>query len=562
MNFSVRWHASIVALAILLLANHASAAQAGDKLGQAPHRAVFGTAFGDLARQGKVAIVAEEEPFKATLNAVETKKLSDRLAKAGNAFDTVVSEVASAYGYTARRLNTTVILLTKRYEQPGDIPIVPLGETIHALRSQLRLFTPLDATSGAPVSPAATLWSSFTPQDYPALTKGISLDKLDDRQQELLIQWATSGYGTKVTTIHELLRHLEALQLNSAVFRRIPFQGRENIPVLTCVGAFGQDGTERQLGMSHNVWGRLDGENIVMTGPDSHIVFASVSPSTRPFSAQQQKFVDDVLGSRMSDLTSPTKEDLARAPRPWYSDTHTLRDFLKTLHTEDSTKKVTFDAVADSPLDEKLITVFGQGFATSRNLLDAVAALYDLVVSDEKQPTYRITFPDLPRARTLVDLFRVQYEVFPAPYRRVLEARGEAARKQRPQVEAEKPPLARPLRGEQAALLDNTVTRGQLNSEAYRRLRALLEPLLPPESRNALRINDCGTEVPATLSFLRVMERLNYLDFRERVPDVLQDLSQDFSQIQLKMRLDEMGKPVQLCIYRGSVLVEFFRVPK
>lgn len=416
----------------------------------------FKTVLNALAKQGRVAFVAEGTPFKATLTDEQMRVLCDSDAPLSQ----TVSRLAQAYDYSVES-RSGVYRLKKCYTDPNEIPNVTLDEARLAAGEAKRI---LNAIS--PYSPQRPV------ENDPAF------------QQFVLSLTPEQWQATKN----------ETLRVSSLK----PFQQQQirRLALFYFVQLFAQRKTEL-------VSSKLD----KVVGQDIVLCWRTHPLGERLFGYGQASRVSktpwfEPLSTPATFITGELPLEFGHAPGQPFADPTTplpgadavaISANLDTLESTVATLNKTLAARApdppvitvDSALAAKPVTVAGLTNASPYEVLSACADVYGLrVMEQDNGRTRRLTRRALFLPGDVTRLSEALRRVFPDPFLRALHrderdrARDEALRAAQPNSSAEQ---VRAVVAEQQAEQEARFRRWQnaplaLRTAAVRRLRATVEP--------------------------------------------------------------------------------------
>ena len=391
----------------------------------------FQTSIDALAAQGHVAIVAEGVPFHRTLTDAQTFRFSKEAP-----LSVMLPILADAYDCDVEYRNK-VYLLKKRYSDVRDLPAVTLEEYGQAVQDILIVLRPFAINTEFPVRDNAL---NHVLPDLAAMLTPEQMQALHDRK--LAVATLTQEQKAKVWQfVYYFYAQTPFEEAEEAAFQ---FKGAPKASV-----GVDQKGTSLFGRAFHPfVYQTLsyDGQSVLRSFDNGTV--AMVSPS----------------GVTLNDPVLPPEE----AGETGKAAPLTLAEEVAALN------KRGLHAAVDAALRVKPISIAGAGNATPGQILQALANIYGLRVTepDGKDKTVRITRPLFRVPLEAAALPECIWHVVPEPLQRAIH-RGERAAIERDAQKASTAPSGGPLQAMQR--LDERRTEDQerprkLQAAAVRRL--------------------------------------------------------------------------------------------
>jgi hypothetical protein len=373
---------------------------------------IFRDALKAVATQAHVTLVAEGEPLKLTLPKEEVQDFPE----GDVALPEIVAKLAAAFDYSAESQGN-VFVLRKRYSDPRDLPGVTLQECALAVQDVMRVASALNPRvpprryGGTRHPLAGELIATLTPEQLQAMQdKELRVADLTPRLQAQVWRIALYYYVQyPMDDAERVLKRINQITKTDPVFCQKDAYGLQRLFGYEI--AAGPQGRSLFLPLSH--------PNQVRTG--SGWIQVMLPPAAKKAPTAPPSDPTDPLPSDATESTGITLEN------------STLETVTAALSARrDSPAKM----VVDAALAAKPITVVGQDFTPSTQVLTALADAYGLRVKAEDDGTLRLTRRLFKVATNASDLPEAVRRVFPEPFLRALQGRKLAALTSQPPDEA------------------------------------------------------------------------------------------------------------------------------
>lgn len=350
-----------------------------------PEGRTFQASIDALAAQGHVAIVAEGVPFHRTLSDSQASRFSKEAP-----LSVMLPALADAYDYDVEYRNS-VYLLKKRYSDIRDLPAVTLEEYSQAVQDILTVLRPFAASTQFPVRHIALddiipdLATTLTPEQMQALRdRKLAVAALTPEQKAKVWQFVCYFYAQT--------------PFGKAEEAAFEFKGVPQASVGVDQKGYSQFGTTFHPFVYQTL--SYDGQSVLRTFEQDTVM--TVSPG----------------GVTLSEpVLPPEQAEFMGKDAPI-----TLAQEVTTLN------KRGLHATVDAALRVKPVSIAGDGNATPKRMLQALADVYGLRVTEPsgKDKAVRLTRPLFRVPLEAAALPECVWEVVPEPLQRAIH-RGERA---------------------------------------------------------------------------------------------------------------------------------------
>lgn len=357
----------------------------------------FFSAFTVLSQQGRVMIVAEDQPLYPTLTSLVSQSPARRAAaaltlkKEGEPLSTLLPKLAAAYDYDVQP-SGKVFLLKKRYTDAADLPSITVKECALALDETNRYvenFNPHLLLGLVDRSPAIRdLVYSLTPEQLEAMKdihRGVPVTSLAPTQQQEVQQFLLHLYvQTAITDLPNTIGAINRIAATDPLFSWRDCAKFSNSSFArqyakASIYLFGYDAT---LASGRPIFVTMSKPDQIRASLDGTIRVTprqeSVSAPTTPQAGEQ---------IMPGDVTDPAPAP-ANTPAPIPPLSSSLGDILTRLNVRaaDGVKGDGLKVTVQPYLAPKRATVFGEALATPRQEVAALADVYGLrVLTEEKE---------------------------------------------------------------------------------------------------------------------------------------------------------------------------------
>ena len=355
----------------------------------------FVTDLNVLAQRWKVAFVAEGQPQTVHADA-QTPVVQGNVL-----LEDAVKQLAYRYDYTAVRRGR-VFQLTRNYTNAGDIPDVTpeecrqsLDEVVHQMALYNQYFAPEDR-NGDPMAHISHLLSR---QQLETLSgNGLSTDSLSPIQKAEV--WRIALYFFLQNQSKQMVGKSESLSKFSS--RNMNFRWQD----VDGIHAFGYETITEQPRQSTFI--ALSHLNKTLVAVNGVPVFTSTTSANGvPINEPDSGAPDAKVSVQSTDVTVALAQVMAILNERVHS---------KSRFT------------VDSGLSAKHITLVGAEQADSSEIMNAMAAVYNLRVLHLDDGAMRITRPRNPSAQDISELGTAVRNAIPTPIWRTVKARVQAMR--------------------------------------------------------------------------------------------------------------------------------------
>lgn len=395
---NVHFNCAVCAAALLAFSVPATAQNAAEPVAAPPSAQVssaitlgaddtksFAASLNTIARQAKIAIVAEGVPLRVTLPPKEAARLAktlpleDALDVVAAAYDyEVLRKPARAGGDIGARPASTVAILMKQYTEPDDLPDLPFDECIAILSDVeqiLRVSGPR-AKISVPSQAVLPIADALTPEMRERLKEGLPVSELPaDLQQkarDLALHLFMGDLLKKATFGAE---HLRAAQTTTVRYKPVPRGGKPLVLDNPKVA---------------------DGTSFLVVDTDASVSIFTGDDGT------------NVYQPKPADLSPPDRERRAAIP-----EAITLKELIAYLQPR-SAETLSLDPV----LAEKTVTATGGKFAPPMDVLEGVAQMYGLRVLRPEEGKRKLTRRGIKFPQRMAGMYQAVRDMLPNPLRR------------------------------------------------------------------------------------------------------------------------------------------------
>ncbi len=529
----------------------------------------FTSALSALSAQGKVAFVAEGKPFVSTLSDDNLDKLTKSLPVGDAAtLREVTDSIAHAYDYDVVRLPAQphLVLLLKRYNNPNDFPQISYEEAVRSLHNIIlatNTLNPRVTDLGRPGSPFERLYDSSTAEQRVKLTNPTAVSDLTPERQRVVWQLACQSYFMPMGSFDNVYARLEGLRDPRTVFCWMDWTEWMASPFPLSVfgweGPFGPNHGNHRCAISHNLHMAPGGATGLSVSYKAAIASGLIDMKTgrllKPLPDDQTAPIVEPTIAKTTNLTStaPANETL--------KNTLTLQNAVHQLNENAGadTGKIDadiFHATVDDALANKTVTLIGTQATPPFVLLDAFSRIYGLWIVAQKDKSYFLTLRAPCPCKQITDVPQEIRRLFPEPMWRAVEGGAsnyentdeEKAAKKRYEdyktrldkggyefSEADRKSIKNQeeWRTRQAQARMRVHSAEAINKESIRRIRALVEPLVPKNSGKRLAVVEVGDEAHQALAIFHLTQAAQALDglMTAPVPPYLLHFDRAFVQI-------------------------------
>jgi hypothetical protein len=444
----------------------------------------FKTALNQVAKLGKITIIAEGYPLKETLSDAEIPTFSPT----GEQVKTSLEKISLAYDYTVRQYGT-VYVLQKRFTDPKDLPNVTLQEIGTCLSNIRKSTSALNPGFSGPA-----LFDPLSTEFIPSLTAdqlslmsgadgGLPVSSLPQQQQQTLRRVAYHNFIQRyLIDFEDIEVILNRISRSGTLFKRqtvseITYFGYE-FPVQVRTPSV-TNAPKREFIIMNNSLGEVSRYNMTVK---SHGGSAWLGLSTK---SDPDKSSDHHGNSQSNAINNDSKSDTP--------ETITLQNLCTLLNQKEtgSTNRRRFDI--DPELATLPVTVVNLTSTDSKTIWEAVASIYGLkiynTVPNAKTvgsdiTTFRISHPRAFVARVPEDLRNTLINAIPQSFLR-------ACSQDMPNNSANRTNGTVSSQQTSAQSLDREKIIS-LRSAALKQLRTLVEPRLVGSTATGLTLDDLG----------------------------------------------------------------------